>query len=176
MPTLFEVGEVAVFLAELYPFLNDADLYHQIVDRDVIGQYQSAIGSMEAWVGNYLAEDSTEDTDPMTDDNDDDINSNDYSWILHELSDSTMSGHIDLDDIMVGATHARESKGIDADHLEIFWIIDPAVAQKTLDITLQHSIQKDEPKLSSNYGTGDRIIRYKRIDEYLFIDTFFEMK
>ena len=34
----------------------------------------------------------------------------------------------------------------------------------------------DTPSLSRNYPTNDRILRYKRIDELFYMDTFFSTK
>ena len=112
----------------------------------------------------------------MTDDKDDDTNSNDDRQILNELSYIAMAVHVDLGYIMGSLSLARKSKGIDAEHLEMFWRIDSAMAQKTLKFLSQHIIIKDDPKLSMNYVTGDRMFLYKRIDEYFSMDTFFAMK
>ena len=46
-------------------------------------------------------------------------------------------------------------------------------AKHTLDVTTQTSIHKDDPKVSRNYGTDNRMLRYKHISEYSFMDTFF---
>ena len=77
---------------------------------------------------------------------------------------------------MVSAAHVGRSKGIDAEHLSKTWRIDVETAERTLDITSQHSMQKDNPTLSRNYGTNDRMLRYKRINEYFSMDTFFATK
>ena len=36
--------------------------------------------------------------------------------------------------------------------------------------------QSDYPNLSWNYSTGEIMLRYKQIDQYLFMDTFFAHK
>ena len=89
---------------------------------------------------------------------------------------SATKGEIDLDKIMISATHADKEKGIDAEHLSKVWRIDLKLAERTLDITSQHSKRTDNPTLSRNYGTNDRMLRYKRIHEYFFMDTFFATK
>jgi hypothetical protein len=43
-------------------------------------------------------------------------------------------------------------------------------------VVSQSSKRTDDPKLSRNYGTNDRMLRYKRISEYFFMDTFFATK
>eukprot|EP00957_Ditylum_brightwellii_P039538 2991352-Ditylum_brightwellii.AAC.1 len=77
---------------------------------------------------------------------------------------------------MTSATHAGKPKSIDLTHLSKVWKIIHEQAVNTIDATMQHSQQTDDPKLSSNYGTNDRMLRYKRIDDYFFMDTFFATK
>jgi hypothetical protein len=72
--------------------------------------------------------------------------------------------------------HAGKSKGIDAAHLSKVWRIDLKAAEQTLGIISQNSKRTNDPTLSQNYGTNDRMLRYKRIDEYFFMDTFFATK
>jgi hypothetical protein len=43
-------------------------------------------------------------------------------------------------------------------------------------VTTQESQRTDNPKLSRNYGTNDRMLRYKRMHEHFFTDTFFATK
>ena len=43
-------------------------------------------------------------------------------------------------------------------------------------MTSQNSKRTDNPTLSRNYGTNDRMLQYKRINEYFFMDTFFATK
>ena len=100
----------------------------------------------------------------------------DSDELLDDLFIDEQQGNINLDDILVSSAHARPRKGIDAKHLSKIWRIDLEAAQKTLDITSQASIGKDNPSFSQNYGTNDRMLRYKRINELLFMDTFFATK
>jgi hypothetical protein len=77
---------------------------------------------------------------------------------------------------MVSAAHAGRTKGVKAEHLAKTWRIDLETAQKTLDITSQKSTRTDNPTLSRNYSTNDRMLRYKRVNEYFFMGTFFATK
>ena len=43
-------------------------------------------------------------------------------------------------------------------------------------MTTQTSVRTQDPTLSHNYGTNDRMLRYKRIQDYFFMDTFFATK
>ena len=96
--------------------------------------------------------------------------------LLDELYEGALKGEIDLDDIMVSASHASRAKGVDAQHLAKTWRIDVEAARRTLDITSQASTRKDNPTLSHNYGSNDRMLRYRHIKEYFFMDTFFSTK
>ena len=111
----------------------------------------------------YLVDkDQREEIDPSTDD----------EHLLDKLYEGSFQGEIDLDDIMVCATHAGRSKGIDAEHLSKTWRNDLEIAERTLDITSQHSMRKDNPTFSRNHGTNGRMLREKRINEYFFMDIF----
>ena len=94
----------------------------------------------------------------------------------HELYDRVTKGEIDLETIMVSATHAEKSKGVDPAHLSKIWKIDLKTAEWTLDVVSQSNKRTDNPKLSRNYGTNDRTLRYKQIAEYRFMDKFFATK
>ena len=114
-----------------------------MIDRNRLGKYQEAIGSTDAWVKNYFYGDLTKDTERMTGENDADTNIYVESQIVDDISNITMEDHIDLYDIMVGDSHSRTYKGIYAEHLEFFLRIDNVMAKNALNITSQHSIQKD---------------------------------
>jgi hypothetical protein len=72
--------------------------------------------------------------------------------------DRVTRGEIDLDTIMVSATHAGKSTGVDPTHLSKIWKIDLKTAERTLDVVSQFSNRTDDPKLSRNYGTNDRML------------------
>ena len=45
-----------------------------------------------------------------------------------------------------------------------------------INATTRTSVQTQDPTLSRNYGTNDRMLRHKRIQDYFFMDTFFATK
>ena len=45
-------------------------------------------------------------------------------------------------------------------------------AQKTLEVTIHRGVRIDNTKLTRNFGTGDRILRYKHISKF-FLDNLF---
>ena len=176
--------QVASVLADVDPLLNDRTLYHRMSERAEIGKFQMSIGSTDVnkTLGEHdvIVETVTDDDETVLDeddyspvaDDDADYESREQS-ILDEVFQRGVSGDLDLDEIMVSAAHADRSQGVDAEHLSKIWKISLDEANKTLDITSQTRVHKDDPKLSRNYGTNDRMLRYKRIGEYFFMDTFY---
>ncbi len=51
--------------------------------------------------------------------------------------------------------------------------INVPTAKETLDITSQKEVRTDNPKLSRNFGTNDRTLRYKHLKGYFYMDTLF---
>ena len=78
--------------------------------------------------------------------------------VLDDLLESVTHGDIDLDEIMVSAAHAGRPKGVDATHLSKMWRIDLELVKRTLEVTSQNSKRTDDPTLSRNYGTNDRML------------------
>ena len=97
----------------------------------------------------------------------------DENALLDALFKEAMDGDYNLDDIMVSAIHAKSKNNVTPDHLSKIWRIDVDTAKRTLDITSQQCARKDNPKLSRNYETNDRMLRYKHLNDYFFMDTLF---
>ena len=85
-------------------------------------------------------------------------------------------GELDFNKITVRADHDNPLKGISVEHLSKVWRINLGSSQKKLDVTTQRGVRTDNPKLTRNFVAGDRMLRYKRISEFFFMDTFFETK
>ena len=171
--------EISSVLAGISPTLDDMALYERLSARSDIGKFKASIGSTDAPSKEYLVEDDyTTATDPSTDESDSasDDDDDEHARLLDEIYEQSTKGEIDLDDFLVSAAHARRTQGMDATHLSKVWWISLEHAQRTLDITTQTSVRTDDPKLSRNYGTNDRMLRYKHINEYFFMDTFFATK
>jgi hypothetical protein len=115
-------------------------------------------------------------TRPPTIDVSDSDSDKDDDQALDERYESAIQEAIDLDKIMVSAAHAGRSKGADPAHLSKMWSIDLKTAEQTLEVVTQDSKRTDDPKLSRNYGTNDRMLRHKRISECFFLDAFFATK
>ena len=147
------------------------------MERRNVGTFSASIGSTS--VGStspYVLDVDTVDSDDKcsTDDNESDDDATITEWYQNLLGDMD----IDLDDFIssVGATTASNPTGETGKHLSTVWHIDTKTAKKTLDVTTQLLRQSDDPTLSRNFSTGDRMLRYKRIDQYFFMYTLFAHK
>ena len=77
---------------------------------------------------------------------------------------------------MAAALSSSENSGISPDHLAKVWRISYDEAKRTIDNTSQLSVCPNNPILAKNYGTNDRMLRYKRIKEWFYTNTFFATK
>ena len=75
--------------------------------------------------------------------------------------------------MMISAVHGGRHQRVKPSALAKIWRIDEDTASKTIDITSQRNVRTDNPKLSRNYGTNDRMLRYKHLKHYFFMDTLF---
>jgi hypothetical protein len=80
-----------------------------------------------------------------------------------------------IDSAMASAT-ARFASGVNPKHLSKIWRISNEDAERTLDNTTHLLQRATNHELSRNYGTNDRMLRYKRIRDYFYMDTFFATK
>jgi hypothetical protein len=81
----------------------------------------------------------------------------------------------EIDSAMASAT-ARFASGVNPKHLSKIWRISHEDAERTLDNTTHLLQRTTNPELSRNYGTNDRMLRYKRIRDSFYMDTFFATK
>ena len=77
---------------------------------------------------------------------------------------------------LVSSAHAKKHGGVDAGHLYKIKKIDIEESERTLGVTTEQRQCIDNPKLSINYGTSIRMLRYKSIQEYFFMDTLLTTK
>ena len=155
-----------------YGFEDEHQLYHALNMRNEHGQFAMSIGATSILDQPYLdddddSQDSSEEDDTSQDDSDDDFD-------LKELDDDTNEAL--LDNFMASTAQAGKTRGVYPKHLSKIWRISHEDAQRTIDVTTQTSTQTDDPTLSRNYSTNDRMLRYKRIKDYFFMDTFFATK
>ena len=64
------------------------------------------------------------------------------------------------------------AKGVTPQHLSEVWSIDIENVKQTIDVTIQLRNHENSDRLSRQYSTNNGMLRYKRIKNYFFIDTF----
>jgi hypothetical protein len=141
-----------------------------------LGKFSESIGSTNAMGSEYLIDDNSATQSVSEDETTESDSDQEDDQTLDDIYESVTQGEIDLDEILVSAAHAGRSKGVDPAHLSKIWKIDLKTAERTLNIVSQNSKRTDDPTLSINDGTGDRMLRYKRIADYFYMDTFFATK
>ena len=120
----------------------------------------------------YLDDDNDDDDDSQAS-NDTDENSMDDPEAESEPMDLEED---DLDNLMASTAQVGKPRGVNPKHLSKIWRISHEDAKNIIDVTTQASIRKDNPVVSRNYSTNDRMLRYKRIKDFVFMDTFFATK
>ena len=76
-------------------------------------------------------------------------------------------------DYVIGATHQNPSKGLNAKELAKVFKIDIDTAKATLRATSQRCKRTKDASLSRRFSSNDRMLRYKHINDYFYMDTFF---
>ena len=168
-------NEICSVLSAISPTLDDVGMLSSMMARATLGSMQMSLGSTDAPNSEYLDEgddNSTVTAASSTEDDMSDLEVRNES-LLDTIFTKSQTGQLDLDEIMASATHVRKSKSISSEQLSKVWRIDVETAKRTLDVTSQLNTITDDPKLSRYYGTNDRMLRYKWINDYFYMDTFF---
>ena len=153
--------------------LVDLELSHYMCDKERDGRIATSIGLTSTLQSQYIF-----DSEPEPDEQSHDgstCNADDECFDL--LSDLDGDGaNESLDEFFSHSTHASRPRGVTPEHLSKIWRISHKDAKRTIDTTTQTSVRTQDPTLLRNYGTNDRMLRYKRIKDYFFMDTFFATK
>jgi len=96
------------------------------------------------------------------------------SELIDQVSEEISQERIDGETIFVSSSSSSTPrKGITTESLSKVWKIDLQTAEQTIYITIQSCKHSEDPKLARDYGSNDCILRYKRVNQYFFMDTFF---
>ena len=155
-----------------YGFEDEHQLYQALNMRNEHGKFAMNIGATSILDQPYLDDD--DDSQDSSDDDDTSQDNSDDDFDPMELNDDT--NEVLLDNFMASTAQAGKTRGVDPKHLSKILRISHEDAQRTIDVTTQTSTQTDDPTLSRNYSTNDRMLRYKRIKDFFFMDTFFATK
>ena len=124
---------------------NTQDLYFKL-----------SIGATKPHTGRYVLDEDTEESS----------DSSDSAKESSSDSELDFENEEDLDAYMSSAAHTGKPKGILVEMISKVWRIDLETAKKTLNVTSQNCVHSDNPSFTRNYGTGDRMLRYKRMNQY----------
>ena len=155
------------------PIYDQDHLCSLLSERAQDSQFMMSIGSTNAWTSQHMIDDDESNND--SDEENDSVDDTADDELISHLTDmdEPFQTEIDFDDFMVSSTHARMKRNVQAEHLSKIWRIDIETAAKTLDITSQNCDRKQATNLNRNYATNDKMLRYNRIKEFFFMDTFF---
>ena len=141
------------------------------MERD--GRIAASIGSTNTLQSRYISDSETEADEQSHDDS----TCNDVDKCLDSLSDLDGDGEQAMvDEYFSHSTIASRPRGVTPEHLSKIWRISHEDAKRTIDTTTQTSVRTQDPTLSHNYGTNDRMLCYKCIQDYFFMDTLFATK
>ena len=153
--------------------LVDIELSRYMCDMERDGWIAASIGStctlQSRYISNSEPETNKQSYDGSTCNADDE-----FSDLLSDMDGDEENAMVD--EFFSHSTHASRPRGVTPEHLSKIWHISPKDAKWTIDTTTQMSVRTQDPTLSRNYGTNDRMLHCKRIKDYFFMDTFFATK
>ena len=154
--------DINLHLGRVSSVLVDSWLAQQVERKMDLGRDQIAIGSTVGMKPDEFLyhEADVSDLDEQT----------------SEESVDMMNNLHDLDQFFVSGIVASCAKGVGAHRLSKVWRISHEDAQQMLGVASQHRNRPVDSQLSKNFGTNDRMLCYKRIKEYFYMDTFFSTK
>jgi hypothetical protein len=82
----------------------------------------------------------------------------------------------DINEMMACSTTATTAKGVSSEHLSKIWRITRPEAARTIEVNTQLRPRQPKESLTRNYSTNDRMLRYRRVNDHFFMDTFFATK
>ena len=142
-------------------------------DKERDGQIAASIGSTSTLQSRYISDSDTETNEQSHDGST--CNADDECFDL--LSDLDGDGANErVDEFFSHSTHVSRPRGVTPEHLSKIWCISQEDTKRMIDTTTQMSVCTQDPTLSRNYGTNDRMLCYKCIRDYFFMDTFFATK
>ena len=142
-------------------------------EKECDGRIAASIGSTNTLQSRYISDSEPEAKEQNQDDptcNDDD----DSFAMIFDLDDD--GAHEKVEEFFSHMTSASRPRGVTPEHLSKIWRILQEDARRLINTTTQTSVQMQDPTLSRNYGTNDHMLRYKCIQDYFFMDTFFATK
>ena len=149
---LFRTSELSTISSVLCPHL----LTLMIEERLNLGSDAINIGAMNCYEESYL------------DKGDDAIVDDEAPTTMGMIKDAMneLGDEEDMDAFFASGVHGGSEVGIDAKYLSKVWRISYEDAKRTIDATTQHGTHQPSPVMNQNYTTNDRMLWYRRINQY----------
>ena len=184
-PIPWDADETSGTLTNISCIYSDQIFVERLEERAEMGRFQMSIGATD--VGPTLERKSCDDhvdenivfTVSEDEDECEEVEEvgNEFQTVdmqIDAMLSECLDGHIDMDDIMAAAATARRPlSSLTPERLSKIWRISEDDARRTLNTTTQRSVRREDTTIARNYGTNDRMLRYKRLNNYFFMDTFF---
>ena len=160
--------QISSVLSEISSVLDQNIMCNLLERQAEVSAFQEVIGSTDVGTEYNLIDDNSS-TSTSTSENDElhDMGSEDEVDFIWQLDNP------EVDQVMAAGVAATTPNGVDASHLSKIWRIRTEDAKRTLAVTSQHGQCAQDPTLSQNYGTNDRMLWYWHIHEHFFMDTLF---
>ena len=160
-------------VANISALYDEQRLFNVLQERSEVSQFMVDIGATNLGTNTGYLFDQDGTDGPDAGDNSDCSSGGDNRSLEETLSDLDD----EIDKYMSAASAvATDPRGVTPEHLAKCWRISIPDAARTIDVTTQHVKRPKDPSLSRNYTTNDRMLRYKRINQYFYTDTFFATK
>ena len=164
---------VSSTLGSISNTLVDLEFSRHMCDKERDGRIAASIGSTNTLQSRYISDSETEADEQSHNDS----TCNDVDECFDLFSDLDGDGANErVDEFFSHSTNASRPRGVTPEHLSKIWRISHEDAKRTIDTTTQTSVRTQDPTLSCNYGTNDRMLHYRRIQDNFFMDTFFATK
>ena len=154
---IFNMNELSMISSVLCPYRFTS----MVEARTNLGSDAINIGATNCYNEDYL--DNNDDELPMTSD-------------MVQNTIDRLGNEEDMNAFFSSGVHGGPEVGVDARHLSKVWRISYEDAKRTIDATTQYGTHTPSPVMNQNYTTNDRMLRYKQITQYFFMDTLFATK
>ena len=169
-----ECDQVAIVLGEISSMLDALTLDGLLRRRVDLASDEGIIGATTAIEEEFLLEDKHNDD---FDNGSEERSEGDEGEATYDVYETTTPGagtnELGLDQVFAFGVEAIHQGKVNTKHQAKIWRISYDEATQTIDATSQHSVRSEDPTLSQNYRTNDRMLWYRRIKDYFFMDTFF---
>ena len=137
-----------------------------------LGRFMMSVGLCNCKAGHCLddASISMAPTEAMTDDSDVEVDN------LDDFDASDFDSEEMLEEHFTSSAFVMSEVRIDSKHLSKVWKIGRKASDRTTHVTAQICVRGEDLSVRREHNTNDRTLRYDRLYNHFFMDTFFATK